>query len=260
MDTAMRDLERIQERDADEGIGRRAGVFAMAALVTLGLVYAIGSMLDTSPPEAPENADPLAALDRAASLNTEAAEAEAAALPPVEVDREALTFPVALLGDDRPEVEAALAAAAAEHAMLGEESMAALPAVAALPPSVPTTLPAATMATEEREEVAEVARRDPLVARALPADPPEERGSTGHEGEWTLQVISYRTRDEAEVFAEALQTRGHDAYVLESEVEDRGTFFRVRIGPFENGREAESYRRTFEREERMNTFVVRRRD
>ena len=40
-------------------------------------------------------------------------------------------------------------------------------------------------------------------------------------------------------------------------VEDRGTHWRVRIGPFETRQAAQDYRTTFEREEGMNTFIVR---
>ncbi len=40
-------------------------------------------------------------------------------------------------------------------------------------------------------------------------------------------------------------------------VEDRGMHWRVRIGPFDTRQEAQSYRTTFEREEGMNTFIVR---
>jgi cell division septation protein DedD len=58
------------------------------------------------------------------------------------------------------------------------------------------------------------------------------------------------------VFASALRKRGHAAYVTTSTIEDRGTVWRVRIGPFETKQEAQSYRTTFEREEGMNTFIV----
>jgi cell division protein FtsN len=43
-------------------------------------------------------------------------------------------------------------------------------------------------------------------------------------------------------------------------VEGRGTHWRVRIGPFETREEAQSYRDTFEREEGMNTFILRNKD
>jgi cell division protein FtsN len=48
--------------------------------------------------------------------------------------------------------------------------------------------------------------------------------------------------------------------VLRAEVEGRGTVYRVRVGPFETQREAQTYRHEFERTERMNTLLVRRRE
>jgi len=62
------------------------------------------------------------------------------------------------------------------------------------------------------------------------------------------------------VFADALRKRGHAAYVTSGSVEGRGTHWRVRIGPFESRREAQNYRTTFEHEEGMNTFIVRKKD
>lgn len=268
MDTAMRDLERIQERDYEDGNKRRAGVFVLAAVVTLMLVYGIGSMLGPLPESSDAADDPLAALDRAAALSIDAQAAEEQAPRRVEVNRQALTFPGALVGSERPEVEAAVAAAAAEHALLAfddEEPPAPRPATlqplpVAAPVNIAAALPASSMAMGESQDLAAAAQHDVLVASALPAEETPERGEVGEDGTFTLQVISYRTREEAEVFSEALRTRGHDSFVLEGEVEGRGTFYRVRVGPFPNGRAAERYRRTFEREEGMNTFVVHRRD
>jgi cell division septation protein DedD len=73
-------------------------------------------------------------------------------------------------------------------------------------------------------------------------------------------VISYSEPQEARIFSSALRKRGHAAYVTTGTVEDRGTHWRVRIGPFDTRQEAQSYRSTFEREEGMNTFIVRNKD
>lgn len=256
MDTAMRDLEQIEERDpqGEEGTFRRAGAFVLAALLTLTLVYGMAAVL--AGPETPtaQAQDPLAALDQAESLAVEARAFEEEAEAEIEVDREALTFPATLLGDERPEVAAALAAAAAEHETL---AAAAVQPVSATPT---LTLPAAVAATGEAVQLAQASQRDPLVAAALPTPAPRERGRVGEDGRYTLQVVSYRSEEEAELFAEALRAKGHDAFVLEAEIEGRGTYYRVRIGPFETMGEAQRYRRRFEVEEQMDTFVVRRRD
>ncbi len=61
-------------------------------------------------------------------------------------------------------------------------------------------------------------------------------------------------------FALSLRRRGHRAFVSDAEVPERGHFWRVRIGPFDDRREAASYRSSFEQDENMNTIVIRRRD
>jgi hypothetical protein len=82
----------------------------------------------------------------------------------------------------------------------------------------------------------------------------------GRDGRYTVQVISYETRGEAAAFAAALRARGYGAFVMSAEVPGRGTMHRVRVGPFENLRSAEAFRREFEERERMATMVVRRPD
>ncbi len=256
MDTAMRDLEQIEERDprGEEGALRRAGAFILAALLTLTLVYGMAAVLAGPEPATAEAQDPLAALDQAEALAVEALAHDEEPAQEVVVDREALTFPTTLLDDERPEVAAALAAAAAEHETL--TATAAQPAAA----STTLALPAAAAATGEAAQLAETRQRDPLVAAALPPAEPRERGWVGQDGRYTLQVVSYREEEAAELFAEALRSKGHDAFILEAEIEGRGTYYRVRIGPFETMGEAQRYRRRFEAEEQMDTFVVRRRD
>jgi len=116
-------------------------------------------------------------------------------------------------------------------------------------------------AAPSARNLARDAATDPVLAAALPRMAPRDvdRAPQGSDGPYTLQVISYRSEAEARIFAEALRSRGHAAFVISGEVEDRGTFYRVRIGPFANRVRAENYRATFEQEEGMNTFVYRRR-
>jgi len=244
MDTAMRDLERIEERSSDDGRGVLvlSGVGLVAAVAVV--VAAVAALPDGSEPQ---REDPLQMLAIADEVQAEEANEEPAADP--ELDPETLSFPTTLVTDTRPEVAAAMAAAAAELAHLDP--------VTTPPPrsDIAAGLPAAVTAGPDREVVEMAAVRDPLVAAAVPAN--TTSAPAGHEGRYTLQVISYRDPQEAQVFASALRKRGHAAYVTTGTVEDRGTHWRVRIGPFETRQAAQGYRTTFEREEGMNTFIVR---
>lgn len=252
MDSAMRDLDQIREKDE----GSEARPLALVGIligVTVALVLGLGMAVGSVGEEEAEAAhDPLARLDRAAGL--EAAEpAEDAPLP--EVDRAALRFPRALAADDRPDVAAALAAAAAELAHPDPlETAPPIPAAA-----LPAALPAGVAAAPGAEDLARDAALDPMIAAAIPERAPGAPAPAGHDGEYTVQVISYDSLESAEAFAAGLRARGHRAFVLRAEVEGRGTVYRVRVGPFETQREAEAYRREFERTERMSTLLVRRR-
>jgi DedD protein len=78
----------------------------------------------------------------------------------------------------------------------------------------------------------------------------------GREGGYQLQVSSFRTQNEADTFSGQLRTRGHKAYVVEAHVPGRGTWYRVRIGPFTSQHAAASYRSGFEGREHVVPFIV----
>jgi cell division septation protein DedD len=78
----------------------------------------------------------------------------------------------------------------------------------------------------------------------------------GREGGFQLQVSSFRTQNEADTFSGQLRARGHKAYVVEAHVPGRGTWYRVRIGPFTSQHAAASYRSGFEGREHVVPFIV----
>jgi cell division septation protein DedD len=86
--------------------------------------------------------------------------------------------------------------------------------------------------------------------------PSSDIAPPGHEGGYQLQVSSFPTQGEAQAFADQLRARGHKAYVVEAHVPGRGTWFRVRIGPFTTQHAATQYRTGFEAKERVVPFVV----
>jgi len=247
MDTAMRDLDRIEERSSDEGRG-------VLALSGIGLVVAIGVVVAAvaALPDGDESSreDPLQMLAMAEGIEDHEELEEPS--PEPQLDPETLSFPTTLVTETRPEVAAAMAAAAAELAHLD-------PLTSPPPRSdIAAGLPAAVTAGPDRKVVEMAAIRDPLVAATVREN--TISAPAGYEGRYTLQVVSYRDANEAQVFASALRKRGHAAYVTTGTVEGRGTHWRVRIGPFESRQAAQGYRTTFEQEEGMDTFIVRKKD
>ena len=105
MDTAMRDLERIEERSSEEGRGVLvlSGVGLVAAIAVV--VGAVAALPDGSHSQ-PE--DPLQMLVIANEVEGEEPAKEPAADP--SIDPETLSFPTTLVTETRPEVAAAMAA------------------------------------------------------------------------------------------------------------------------------------------------------
>lgn len=268
MENRMRDLEQIQERDPSDS-GHRLGSILMATAGMVGLTFAIGVLVGQAAEPQPEAPDPLALLEKAGAVPP----AEEAQAPEVDVKASELSFARTLSDqEERPEVIAALQAAAAEVERLEGDAHEpqpsagdnAAPAELEAPSEAPrradiaAVMPAAVAAGTVGEKLPTAARHDPMVAAAIPDERSTEPAPAGAEGEYSLQVISYDQSAPARSFAEGLRARGHRAFVTQADVPERGRYYRVRIGPFETRPEAEIYRRQFEAAEGMNTFVVKR--
>src|SRR5689334_2228126 len=116
MDGSMRDLNLIRETDDAESGARRLALLGLAAGSTMVLVLALVLEVASSAPAAAEADDPLAALARVEPSAVPEAP-PSVATSESHVDTLALTFPERLAVDgERPEVAAAMAAAAAELA------------------------------------------------------------------------------------------------------------------------------------------------
>ncbi|MFO0677668.1 MAG: SPOR domain-containing protein [Polyangiaceae bacterium] len=180
-----------------------------------------------------------------------------------ELSAKDVTFPGILSDSDRPTT--ALAAvkggnprAAALLAVEGSDPSAGLPA--APPPSdrlpvVPlpaqNVLQASPVVTRPRDTLTRVANESAQVN-----EPPAPSSAAGHEGGYSLQVSSFRAQGEAQTFADQLRARGHKAYVVEAHVPERGTWYRVRVGPFTSQQAASAYRAGFEAKEHVVPFIV----
>lgn len=246
MDSAMRDLDQLRERE-DDTRGRKLGMLTLASVVSVSALVAALSLFGRSDAAEAASIDPLTEL----SLSVPARPSEKNAEEPL--SPESLTFPSTLVDDDSVPheaiVEATVRAAAAEHAALTRGEAANAESL--------SPLPAGRMATSDHQRLSQLARLDPLVAKALPDK--GRKGAlapAGSEGAFTLQVVSYETRAQAESFASTLRSRGHKAFVALADVEGRGRFFRVRVGPFTTRKEAQAYQARFEDEEHMHTIVV----
>jgi cell division septation protein DedD len=130
-----------------------------------------------------------------------------------------------------------------------------------MPPPPTDVIPMAPLPAQNVLEAAPVVThpRDGLTKAASEAQATStdtQAAPAGHDGNYQLQVSSFKTRDEADAFAQQLRVRGHKAYVIQANVPSRGTWYRVRVGPFPTQAAASAYRSSFEAKEHVVPFVV----
>jgi DedD protein len=260
----IRNLDQIQESDAPR-TGYSLGTLLLSAIACGALVVAAVSGFNRNSAPTVAEADPLRELLAEASLK--------ASPPAAVVDRAHVTFPGVLSDGKSPTT--ALAAVRDEGGRL----------VAAVQPSAHAPVDPSLPNPEAGQAVlglsgpsTDAMRKQPLPAGDLlngtpitqdPKDdlsqltklqgnldpgtgmaPPGEQG--GHE----IQVASFQNGADADLFVEELRKRGHRAYQQAAYVPERGLWHRVRIGPFSSGIEARRYQASFEKQERVSTFLI----
>lgn len=238
---SVRNLERIQENHgAAGGRGATFGLVVAGAAVVLFGALAFGARRTTSAPG--KKADPLAELASKPTPST---------LQPGEV-----TFPGML--SDRASPATALAAAPTPSASTTTKSASTFP----IPPPAADKLPIFPLPARHApaSESARPRGKDRLTVLAGDAVDPVSNGASlapsGGDGGFQLQVASYRSKQEAETIASQLRARNHKAHVQRAEIANRGTYFRVKIGPFSTQYEASRYRASFETKEKIPSIVV----
>ncbi len=83
--------------------------------------------------------------------------------------------------------------------------------------------------------------------KTLPGEPtPAPSGAksalppSSADGAWTLQVVAYNDKAQADASVAALKTRGIDAYAVTAQIPGKGTIHRVRVGRYATRGAAES--------------------
>jgi cell division septation protein DedD len=89
------------------------------------------------------------------------------------------------------------------------------------------------------------------------APPPGKAAKSGKKGKFTLQLSSFQDRAEAEAFAAKVTGAGYKPYIIESNVPDRGVFFRVRLGEYDSHDDALAAKTAFEEKQHIIAYVTR---
>lgn len=251
----IRNLEQLQEDDED----RKTPRSVTAALLVLGggcVVFAGLALAGHSSQSPIAKVDPLGDL-----LQHRPRAAASASARPTDISTKDVTFPEMLSDEGKPAT-----------ALVAIQSAGPVASVKAAPPSPPTQPPPAAdrlpvvplpaqavleatpVVTRPRDTLTKAATDAAQMITLAPAT--SDTAPAGREGGYQLQVSSFRTQGEAQAFADQLRARGHKAHVVEAHVPARGTWFRVRIGPFPTQRAASQYRTGFEAREHVVPFVV----
>ncbi len=251
---AVRNLEQIQETDEQH---RTPRVVSVALVVLCGACIGFGALAlrGRSSPQQTAKVDPLGDLVAAHKGAVANGAQKALDLTPKDV-----TFP-AILSDDQSPTTALAAVKGGPKSPSPASAPAPVPAQAAPPPPtdrlpvVPlpaqNVLEASPIVTRPRDTLTRAATDQAQITTAAAPSAP-----AGHDGGYQLQVSSFRSQEEANQFADQLRARGHKAYVLEARVTGRGTWYRVRVGPFPSQHAAAAYRTTFEGREHVVPFIV----
>jgi cell division septation protein DedD len=264
----IRNIERIEEDD-DERRTPRGVVIAFVVLGGACIVFAVMALGGRGSRLPVKKSDPLGELlmqrsraEDGTSTTLGGRDRELGAAPPVasgpsptELSPKDVTFPQRLSDNSHPPT-----ALAALHPVSSSA-----PAPAATQPPPPTdrlsvvplpaqaVLEATPIVTRPRDAMTKAA------SEAAKMDSPalsNGAAAAGHEGGYQLQVSSFHTQGEAQAFADQLRARGHKAYVVEANVPGRGTWYRVRVGPFASQHAAAEYRADFEDREHVVPFIV----
>lgn len=249
MEQGVKNLEQIQETDAAGGPGKGT-TLAFVALGGACVLFAALAISGRGTKPDAKKTDPLG------ELVVQKNKGDKAGPKPTELSTKDVTFPGILSDDSAPPTALA--------AVKGNKDVAASSAhVADAPPPAGDRLPvvplpaanlleATPIVTRPRDALTRVATENAQI-RAVPDGPSAPQGK---EGGYQLQVSSFRTREEADGFASQLRARSHKAYVTEAHVAGRGTWYRVRIGPFASQHAAAQYRAGFEGREHVVPFIV----
>lgn len=228
-----RDAELFREKIEVSLDGRQIFYLFFGGAVIASLVFVLGVMVgrrvearsvDGLAAASPAR-DPLAALDQ-----LEESEAE-------------LAFPAALRGGD-----AELGSVDEKLAPGGAAELKAAAEPATEPEKKEAPAPAAEKKAEEPAP-----KPEPKAEEAVAEPAPEPK----QEPKFTLQVGSFQVRSEAEAFHQDLRARGYEPWIAQVDLEEKGVWFRVRVGGYDSYDAALAGKAKFEDAEHIIAYVTR---
>lgn len=130
------------------------------------------------------------------------------------------------------------------------------------PPSVPevahSSEPPTAMAKTEEKHDPEPRRLEPVSSRSRETPPEPRPVSATQGGDYTIQVSSFRSLDQASELKGRLSKKGYAAYVQSVDLNEKGTWHRVRIGTYRDKGGAERIANDVRSRESLPAAVMKR--
>jgi DedD protein len=171
-------------------------------------------------------------------------------IPPAEPKNQALKGPEFAFSPTLPE-------APAVNKPESPSTVAPRPKPAAAPEVTRSSEPPAEAPKAEEKYELEP-RRPAVTAESKPKPPAAARASLSQSGDYTIQVSSFQSMDQANELKGRLSKRGYAAYVQSVDLSDKGTWHRVRVGNYRDKDGAERVASDLRSRESLPATVMKR--
>lgn len=124
------------------------------------------------------------------------------------------------------------------------------------PPAPPAQKTAPALpAGAAKNEVADVQQTPPPDAKNGRA---RQEPSAVSSVTYTIQLGSFQNAEVAQAFGDSLSAKGYPVHVLKTDVPDKGTVYRVRVGKFTTMEDAQAMAVELEKKENVSAFITSR--
>ncbi len=127
-------------------------------------------------------------------------------------------------------------------------------------PSIETVIAASadkkSLSASEGKTEKQIARKAPskaAVKKAVKKTLKKEK--IDKKGGYYVQVAAFRAAGDAKTEAKKLSQKGYKTVIVKADVPGKGTYHRVRIGPFASLKEAKTFAAKFEKKEKVSTYI-----
>ncbi len=107
-------------------------------------------------------------------------------------------------------------------------------------------------------EQAQIKSETASSGKEQPAGPASEPAPAVADGRFVVQVGSFRAEGDARTLQEKLLKKDFAVYIQQADLGDKGTWYRVRVGPFADAETARGTADLLKAQEKIDGFVTRR--